>query len=334
MLEKERADFHIHIGDRTDEDLLKEAQNIGVRAFTALDRGIIRTERLRKLVDYGQNYGVRVLPGVECLTEVKLNGHSISVELLGLDFNLRNPEIFRNFDPQGEVYNEKHCRKVDLQSGFLEKQGFIVNLNSHNHDQWEVIRSGLILDTAVRICRIAASDPNNQVILHEFRDEIDMHMAKRPQDKPQDPNNTEHQSLSKAKFMYWKYFAPGKEGFHKWQLDSDTIFKTLHEAHGVIIIPHPNFQHKAGGTTVEEALDRLFELGVDGIECWDADLLDKPLARKALERGKLVLGGSGQDTNYYSNRIMGKGEKGRERMFISLRRLKDITQYKASHGLI
>ncbi|MCL5783904.1 MAG: hypothetical protein M1142_00915 [Patescibacteria group bacterium] len=328
----ERADFHIHLGDRTNENLLDEAIRNHVSVLAVLDRGIIKTTQLEQLIKAGQNQGIEILPAVECLTEVPLNSHSISVEFLGLDFDLNHPAIYRNFNPKGEFYSQKHQRKVAYQVGCLENQGFQLNRVSETNSLWSTVDGGEFLDTAIRLCRIVVLDPANQKLLQSANGKVEAHLAKRPEDKPKDPNNPTELSLLNAKVIYWELFAPGMPGFKKWHLDPQTILNTIHEAGGVVIVPHPKFQHKLGGTTVEEALDHLFKIGIDGVEVWDANLIDKKFTRQVLSKGKIALGGSGQDTTYYQNRVMGMGDIKDQRMFISTRRLVDLKLYKVLHG--
>lgn len=329
---KERADFHVHLGDRTNENLLEEARRNNVAVLGVLDRGIVKTNRLRELILQGKEQNITITPGVECLTEVNINNQPVSLELLGLDFNLENTQIYHNFDPNGEFYQEKHQRKIDYQIGFLENQGFRLNQLEVNRKQWEAVKSGQFLDTAIRLCRIAANDPYNLDIFQNHQPDVEAHFQIRPQDRPGILGDPAQEALSRAKYLYWKVFAPGMPGFRKWHLDFATIINTVHDAGGVVIIPHPSFQHKQGEVGLREVIDQLFDLGVDGVECWDADILDRPLAMHVRTKGKLVLGGSGQDTTYYSNRVMGKGEIESQRMCISPQRFRDIQNYKSRNN--
>lgn len=320
---KERADFHVHFGDRTTCDLIDEALTNNVRVMGVLDRGIVRTCLLRQLTLEAKQKNITIIPGVECLTEVDLGPKKISIELLGLDFDLEHPQIYHNFDPNGEVYSQKHLRKVEFQKDFLEQKGFSLKINPENCAQWDLINNGTTLDTAIRLCKIVASNQENTSQFDEFQQEIENHLNKRPQDK-----NDLH-----AKFLYWKYFAPGQSGFRRWQLDYQTIIDSIHQAQGVVIVPHPSFRHKPNGTDFVTLINSLFEIGIDGIEGWDADLLDKSLIRSLINKGKIIVGGSGRDATYYSNRIIGKGDIEKQRMFISPRRLQDIRNYKQKVGL-
>lgn len=321
---KERADFHVHLGDRCDQDILNEASLHQVKVMAILDRGIVRTAHLRLFITSGKQEGMTVLPGVECLTEITYSDKIVPQELLGLGFDLNHPEIYRNFDPRGEIYSQKHQRKVEFQKSFLESAGFSLNHTQENAQQWQTINGGEVLDTAIRLCKIVASDHQNSHYFLTHQPEINDHLKKRPQDL----------EGIEAKYLYWTFFAPSQPGFRKWQLDSQTIIDTIHKAGGVVIVPHPTFRHKPNGIEPVRLLNTLFDLGIDGIEGWDADLLDKELARHALAKGKIVVGGSGRDATYYSNRILGKGDVDKQRMYISPRRLEDIKEYKQKHNLV
>lgn len=319
----ERADFHVHLGDRTYKDLIDEALANQVKVMAVLDRGIVRISKLRYLIKLGRKSLIKIIPGVECLTEVPYEGKTIHQELLSLDFDLSHPEIFKYFDPGGEVYSQKHHGKVEFQKSFLENEGLSLNSTAENLRQWKVINSGEVLDTAVRLCKIAAADPANKDYFLAHQEKLKDHLIKRPQDS----DNLE------AKYLYWEFFAAGQKGFRRWQLDYQTIISTIHKAGGVVIIPHPTFRHKPNGIEITKLFDTLLSLGVDGVEGWDADLLNRDLASYALNKEKLILGGSGRDATYYSNRVVGKGDIKEQRMYISPRRLQDIRRYKQKFGL-
>lgn len=334
---KERADFHVHLGERSDDNLIQEARQNGVTKLAVLDREIVRVERLKQLITKSHTKGVTILPGVEVLTAIPYDHQMATIELLGLDFDLDHPGIHYYFDPQGESYAPKHHHKVRFQKEYLEKLGLCLNHTEENLRQWETIQSGSVLDTAIRLCKIAASDPTNNDFFNGNQTDINDHLAKRPQD----------QDAPTAKYLFWQHFAAGQTAYTGWQqekahliatgkcqpdLDAPSLIQLFHDAGGVVIIPHPHFRHKEGGT-MPEILSHAFAMGVDGVECWDADLLDRPLAKCILQEGKLVLGGSGQDTTYYSNRVMGKGDINKQRMYISPIRLNNIRSYKQRTGI-
>ncbi len=323
-MREERADFHVHFGNRTEEEIIEEARENRVSVVAVLDRGIVKIGRLKHLIATAQNQGVTVIPGVENLTEVSYDHSKLSTELLGLDFDLDHPAIHDTFDPLGKRQQEKHLRKIEFQRSFLESRGFDLNTTRENTTHWETIKKGGILETALELCKIAAYNPKNRPLLDSLQTSIKEHLSRRPQDKGE---------LQEAKCLYWEYFAQGQPGFRRWFLDYKVIINSIHQAGGVVIIPHPEYRHIDNKVGIDKILGELFDAGVDGIEGWDAGPLDKHLARLALNKGKLLLGGSGEDSTNYNNRVMGKGEKGSERMYISPKRLIDIRSYKQRAGI-
>lgn len=315
---KERADFHVHLGDRDNTDLIQEALEHQVNTLAVFDRSLVRTARLQSLMEEAAQAGITIIPGVESLVRLNHQGKETYLELVGLDFSLQHPQIFHYFDPRGEYYRDKHQTKVDFQKGFLEERGFSLDGTSISSQQWEVIKSGEVLDTAIRLCKIAAVDPNNRSLISSLTPDVETHLRKRPQD----------QSDPVAKYLYWAYFAPGQDGFRRWQPNFATVVEAIHQAAGVVILPHPSLKHSHEEIDPLDILDDLFTMGLDGVEGWDADLLNKNLARKVIRAGRLVLGGSGKDATYYQNRVLGKGEIDKQRMYIAPRRLQALRNYK------
>lgn len=314
----DRADLHVHLGDRDPEDLLNEAEKNSVGVVAVLDRGIIRTKKLTELMRMGQERSIQVIPGIESLTEVQFNGHTIPLELVGLDFDLDDPDIDRVFGPKGEVYSSKHRRKVEYQRSFLESLGLKIRRTEHNANQWDLVESGEVLDTAIRLCKIAALDEDNQEIFKSWANDMLAHLEKRPQD----------QEGLEAKFLFWNSFAIGQPGYKKWSLDFDTIVNTIHRADGVVVLAHPDFQHGKDESELVPLITNLFDKGIDGVEGWDAGPLDDYLDYLARRYNKLCLGGSGQDLTNYSNRKMGYGDLVTQNMYIPINRCLEIARYK------
>lgn len=332
---REKADFHVHLGERANSDVIDEALRNNVVALGILDREIVRVNRLKGLIKEAASRNITVVPGIESLTEIQCDDKTVSLELLGLGFDLEHPEIFYNFDPMGEVYSQKHSAKVSFQSKYLESLGFCLRHTPENNKQWEIIHSGMALDTAIRLCKLVTSNTENRPLLATFQDQIAAHIIKRPQDS----------DSPEAKFLFWENFTRNKPGYLMWQeikanmvrrgeckpdLKAEKLIDLIHQASGVVLVPHPHFRHQGNGN-LAHILDQLFEMGVDGVEGWDAGRLDLELAKFALSRKKLVLGGSGQDTTYYSNRAMGNGDIKKQDMFISPRRLADLQSFQTSN---
>ncbi len=313
---KERADFHVHLGDRTAQDLITEAVEQNTRTIAVMDRGNTRASKLKEVMEVGRSEGALIIPGIESFTKYK----DVMFELIGLDFDLDHPEIQRAFSSDGEVNIAKHCQKVEFQTRFLREQGFLLEHNDQNEPQWQAINERA-LDTAYRLSKIVSLTPNNAGLFKELEDELQLHLEKYPY----------HAGDLKAKFLYGKYFAAGKPGFRQWFQDYKTIIDAIHAGSGVVIIAHPEFTHTPNAPKITTYIEELFDEGADGLEGWygtlNGDQLNISLAERAQARGKLVLGGSGRDTSYNNTRI-GIGEIPAGRLYIPPTTFLDIQKYK------
>lgn len=329
-MSKERADFHVHLGDRTAEGIVEEALANEVSVLAVMDRGLVRPERLERVQQLAKRVGIEALSGIECLTELTIGDKHLTFELIGINFDIYHQEIFRAFNPQGELNQKKHGLKIEHQRDFLTSLGLEIRELSLNHEQWDAIAAGAN-DTAYRFCKIASVDDENLPWFEKWQTEITQHLQERPQDMAE----------PFAKFLYWQNFAPGRVGFKPWFLDFQTILDSIHTANGVVILAHPRFSHIAGaennnGSLVDHIND-LFDLGVDGLEGWygglNQDKLDLELAHIAYSRGRLILGGSGKDASY-TNRIIGRGSIEHQGMFISARKLIDINKRQKEQQIV
>ncbi|MCL5409922.1 MAG: hypothetical protein M1607_03625 [Patescibacteria group bacterium] len=334
---RQRADFHVHLGKRTEEDVLAEAVRNHVSVIALLDRGEVRINRLQRAQELGRETGVTVIPAIESFTAFPYQDQEILMEFIGLDFDLDHSIIKRTFDPFSEVQMANLSRKVAFQKNYIESVGFSVNHTDSNNRSWLEISSGRVAETAIEICKIAAGDPANEDLLSSLQGQFRHHFLIRPQDAPTNPEDPSQTQLSVAKALYWQHFAPGRPGFKRWYLPFEEIRDTIHQGQGVIVIAHPKFEHKPGEVRIQDILPEILEAGVDGVEGWDAGKLDRHLARIALSQNKLVLGGSGKDASRYKNREIGLGDNSDPEnpapMFIPPRLLNKIREYKASHSV-
>lgn len=336
-MSEERADLHVHLGERLDQSFIEEAKLNCVTVLGVLDREIVRSKRIAQLSAIAKLEGITVLPGVETSTGIPYDHQIAPIEILSLDFDPNDPQIRYYFDPQAEFYAPRHTHKVRFQSEYLRQQGLQLKETPDNASDWTRVKSGLFIDTAIRLCKIAATDPENHAYFQDHQDELQAHLKERPQDT----------DLIEAKYLFWAHFRGGRPGYLGWQkekalllatgeiqpeLDAPRLIDLFHNAGGVVVIPHPHFRHTVEGG-LEEILRNAFDMGIDGVEGWDADLLDEDLAKASRSLGKLVLGGSGQDLDSYRNRVMGKGDIRYQRMFIPAIILKEIKSYKVKAGL-
>lgn len=319
-MNERRADFHVHLGDRTDENLLAEAEQNGVEVLTVLDRRIIRTRRLSSLQEKAQTRGITLLPGVEVLVEYNRGNNTEMLEIVGVNPNLRHPELINVFDPSGDFFRSTHIPKIVHQTNFLRQQGFEID---ELHPQWSDIYAGSIPDASARLCSIAANNPVNARLMQDMQPEIEELLKKRPEDTLKAP----------AKILFTKYFGVNKPAYVPWGLTAERVIDILHQAGGLAILAHPRFQHSQGESHLVAMLDELFVSGIDGVEGWDGTH-DPEVDEIASKRGKLVLGGSGQDTTNYDNRIMGLGEKNpknKPTMYIPTSKLQEIKLHQQKY---
>lgn len=315
---KERADFHTHLGKLSNDEIINQAITHNVTALTVLDRVSVKADRLISLSEQAAKANIRIIPGVECLTAIKFENQEHFFELIGLGFDVQHPEIHSLFSNDGAENVQKFEEKLALQSKHLKSLGLDLDHSAYNQPRWEAIYTQHPNDLAYRLCEIAAASRANEPLINSWQNQIQQHLSQRPQDTPH----------AVAKYLYWSNFAIGKPGFRRWFNDFHQIIDGLHQAGGVAILAHPEFPVGCSAADQDRFIEYLFGLGVDGLEGWDAGLLNKDLARLALRHHKLVLGGSGTDLTNYSNRAFGKGEGS---MFISPRRLRDIERYQQHH---
>lgn len=321
MPEVDRADFHVHVGPRTNEDFLSEAIENNVKIVVALDRGSdIRTARLRSLIAAGAEKDILVIPGVESFIKTPINGQEVGFELIGVNFDLDHPDIYRVFDPEAGIPPEFHDPKVAFQRSILEKHGFDMSTNPLNEVLYQEIGSRRIGATAGKFCEIALTNPTNLEMLKstKWEGKINEHYRKRDEDRG-----------NLANVLYHEFFADGKVGFWPGYMNLRLVVDTIHKAGGVVVGAHPRFEWSEGQreVTLDDLIDFWFDQGVDGLEGWDAGPLDLELAQKAFSRNRLILGGSGRDVKY-QNRIMGKGDIIRQDMYIPLEVYGELIRYQ------
>lgn len=324
-MEKPRADFHVHIGDRTNEDFIQEALDNNVKVVAALDRGSeVKIDRLKDLITYGEKRGVTVIPGVESFTQVTLCGQQAAFELIGLDFDLDHPDIYRIFDPRAGIPPQLHDPKISFQRTILENMGFNLDPSSENQLLYDEIKSRMKAETAIRYCQITLMNPQNLQLMNSpyWQKQTRIHFQSRPEDQGHLEN-----------VLYWSVFAPGKEGYWQNHLSFKLILDTIHKAGGVVIGAHPKLKLGDEGPNLDSLIEFWFDQGIDGLEVWDAAPPDTYLTHKAVSRHKLYLGGSGRDIKY-SNRIMGRGDAKLQDMYIHPKMLDMLRNYKERVKLI
>lgn len=321
----ERADLHVHYDKKNVSQLLQEAHSNDVKVMAVLEHETVRSHLYPDLINQAAQLAITILPAVEMWFKYRQNGQVIPFELVGIDFDLNNSQVFNSLDPHGEVYSNIHRQKVAFQVAKLENQGFDLSRTPETCAFWEELDSGENAATAFLVCKAAALSPKNSRLVERLKvdlaETIEKHLRQRPEDEGQ-----------MEKILYWENFALGKSGYKRWspEVDPREMIEIIRGAGGVVVLAHPKYQHTEGAPDPVEILDQLLDLGVDGLEGYNASPLDEELNRKARDRGLLVLGGSGKSYDYH-NRLIGLGDIDRRDMLIPVSILDQIKEYKAKH---
>ncbi len=321
--ELERADFHTHLGNRSNEDFIQEALENNVKVVVALDRGsVVQSGKLESLIGYGMDKGVVVLPGVESFVKATIGGEQIGFELIGVGFDIKNPainEVFSPFVPQ-----RFHDPKVKFQSEFLRSLGLDISRNAANEKIYQEIDMR-VPETARRLCEIAVLNTNNLALLQssQWQEKLAAQFKEHPEIEGE---------LATA--LYWEFFADGRPGYFPGSMSLELVRDTIHNAGGIVIAAHPKLDWGVERhLDLKDLISYWLDNGIDGLEGWDAGPLDIELANEAKKRGKLVLGGSGRDKDRYSNRVMGKGDIESQDMFIPVKVFDKLQAYRRRRAL-
>jgi predicted metal-dependent phosphoesterase TrpH len=263
-------DLHIHSkscsdGNLTVEEIVKEAniRNIGLMSITDHD-SIGCQEKARALA--GKN-GIRYVSGVELnvtFSHPRYNkGKSISLDLLGYQFDVRNKELKDKLQEIAEYREGRAAKILDNINAEFEKEG-IEKLTKK--DLWEVQRS---VDGVLGRPHIADYLVRKGIV------------------------RTKQEAFD-------KYLV--KCDVPKYPLYIDEASRMVRNAGGIIVLAHPNDPHGTSLVTLTKSLPeqtKIIEesfLGyIDGVECWHSrndPLTTNHYVEFAKKHGLIMTGGS------------------------------------------
>jgi len=315
----ERADFHVHYDPRDKDSAFEVVDKLlenDVKAVALLARSEISND-VPQIVEYGESRGIDVIPGIEYFSRVD----GVGMDLILLGFDPGHESIIQAFGPESRLEQNKEL--AHFQMRFLQSKGFVFNgINGNDKITFEELLGGKITQKAITFCRLVEAQECNRgrvdQLISENREEWETALAKYPYLDP-DKNNPE----SRVKFIWYLYFAEGKEGFVPVQLKPDKVIDTIHTAGGVVLYsPEGDFERSTW--------ERLKDKKIDGIMAWHGDRLgldrggvDVPMEviLEAHRSGLLVLGGSD-----YQGKDFQPGN-GNGNMYISLRRFRELVDY-------
>ena len=263
-------DLHIHSkscsdGNLTVEEIVKEAKirNIGLMSITDHD-SIGCQERAMALA---RKNGIRYVSGVELnvtFSHPRYNGgKSISLDLLGYQFDVRNKELKDKLQKIGEYREERAAKILDNINAEFEKEG---------------------------IEKLTRKD------LREIQSSVDGVLG-----RPHIADYLVRKGIVRTKQeAFDKYLV--KCDVPKYPLHIDEASRLLRNAGGITVLAHPNDPHGTSLVTLTKLLPEQTEiieesfLGyIDGVECWHSRndaLTTNHYVEFARRHGLIMTGGS------------------------------------------
>lgn len=308
-----RVDFHTHFLEDKVQEVFTKAKKAHVVAMALIGRlEIPNVDDMNKIVELGQEQGIKVFSGVEYLA--RING--VRADLVALGFDCGNPAIKKHFGK--EENRQRNVEIANKQLSFLIDQGFDLSAPEKSEKQvlLRQILAGDISEKAINLCRVVCSTSVNVRSIDELKKEFNEEwngVVSKYSNRP----GFETDGELEAKFLYLHYFDIGKPGFQSVQRGSEEVIEAVHQSGGVIL-------YSPEGKFNNEVWEILMGQGIDGIMGWHGGKLElNHGVSKARAIGLLVLGGS--DYNPVRNEWqpgVGKGD-----MYISPRRLKELELY-------
>lgn len=112
------VDLHVHStesdGTFTPEELVEEAQKVGLSAFALTDHDTV--SGVKKALDAAKDTGIEVIPGVELSTDY--NGKE--VHIVGLYIDIEHPKLLSQTAAFRECRNNRNEKMIEA----LQKEGF------------------------------------------------------------------------------------------------------------------------------------------------------------------------------------------------------------------
>jgi predicted metal-dependent phosphoesterase TrpH len=263
-------DLHIHSkscsdGNLTVEEIVKEAKirNIGLMSIT--DHDSIGCQE--KAMALARKNGIRYVSGVELnvtFSHPRYNeGKSISLDLLGYQFDVRNKELKDKLQKIAEYREERAAKILDNINAEFEKEG---------------------------IEKLTRKD------LREIQSSVDGVLG-----RPHIADYLVRKGIVRTKQeAFDKYLV--KCDVPKYPLHIDEASRLMRNARGIIVLAHPNDPHGTSLVTLTKSLPEQAEiieesfLGyIDGVECWhsrnDAQTTNH-YVKFAKKHGLIMTGGS------------------------------------------
>lgn len=308
----ERADFHVHYTDDTAKEIISYAARENVKAIALVGRAEV-SDNVSRFVDFGEALGVEVVTGVEYLARVNSRSY---VDLIALGFDHDQPLIARYFSSKTERRRDMNIQVARKQRAFLEGEGF--TFESLEQKEEELLRSlmgGEIVEKAINFCEIVVRNSKNRERFEEVRQENREEWEEYLQKYKKKAGYRDNPLFLEAKFLWYLYFRPGKEGFVPVLIGAQKVIDAVHQTNGVVL-------YSPEGDYSEEDWEELQKMGIDGIMVWHGGKveLSSDIIKKARKDKLLVLGGS----DYHPKKNHWKVGVGRGDMFISLRRLDEL----------
>jgi len=304
-----RVDFHVHYDDETAIRIIECARENGVISIGLIKRAEI-SDHMKEYIDYAENLGVKVLPGVEYFA--RLNEKNVELIALGFDYSHHAVRSIFGVEERKD-FNQRIAQKQKL---LFEDQGFsFEGLEGEDEEHLANLLDGRITEKAILYCRLASGNPFNRQIMEELKKEHGLLWEEILEAKKRKIGYSTDPSKTEAKFLWDLFFAPGKPCFLPIQQTASQIIDSVHNANGVVL-------YSPEGKFNEADWKTLISLGIDGIMAWHGGPLE--LGREQIEEIRkshlLVLGGSDYDPNIEEWKVgFGNGL-----MYISRRRNKEL----------
>jgi len=263
-------DLHIHSkscsdGNLTVEEIVEEAKvrNVGLMSITDHDS----IDCQEKVMALARKNGIRYVSGVELNVTFSHpryhRGKSVSLDLLGYQFDVKNKEMKNKLQQVGKYREERAVRILDKINAEFEKEG---------------------------IEKLTKDD------LREIRDSVDGVLG-----RPHIANYLVRKGIVRTKQeAFDKYLV--KCDVPKYPLYVEEASRLVRNAGGIIVLAHPNDPHGTSLVKLTKSLHKQTEIieesilrYIDGVECWHSRndaLTTNHYIKFAKKHGLIVTGGS------------------------------------------
>ncbi len=321
-MERKCVDFHVHHSDPTAISIIDSAKEKGIVGL-ALAGKLEFSSYIYEYINYGEQVGVTIIPGVE---EEGLSPTGDNFDLISLGFDPEKPSVNKIWLDRNRI--QKKARLAQLEKNHFESNGFTFDgITEDETLTLENVMSGKSNTIGSSLCDLMAENPLNSKQILEYKlSEFDLWTETEKEYGSKSPYNKNPQKLD-GKFLFEYFFRKYRPDFIAKSDPSVKIIDTVHKANGVVLYsPEGKFKLEIWNTLLAE--------GIDGIMAWHSNRLGqkhtdgsidipKEVIINTRKKGLLVLGGS--DYTYSKNDYQlatGKGD-----MFISPKRLDEFMNY-------